>query len=114
MSLNVKAVLGAFNQEKALVRAFSMNMNFHVNLRFKLEAAAVSTEAEASSQQPELSANARTEVKGQSSAPATNQRWPRPAPTHWPPPTALQMGSALSSICKIENRISAHKSADML
>ena len=33
-----------------------------------LEAAAVCREAEASSQQAELSANARTEVKGQSSA----------------------------------------------
>ena len=82
----MKAVVGAFNQKGALVGAFSVELSCEPS--FEALAAAVSTEAEASSQQPELSANARTEVKGQSSAPATNQRWPRPAPTLWPPPTA--------------------------
>ena len=34
--LNVKALVGAFNQEKALVGAFSVIMNLRVDLRFKL------------------------------------------------------------------------------
>ena len=34
--LNVIALVGAFNQEKALVDAFSVITNFHVDLRFKL------------------------------------------------------------------------------
>ena len=34
--LNVKALLGAFNQEKILVGAFSVIANLHVDLRFKL------------------------------------------------------------------------------
>ena len=34
--LNVKALVGAFNQEKVLVGAFSMIMNLRVDLHFKL------------------------------------------------------------------------------
>ena len=34
--LNVKALVSAFNQEKALVGAFSVITNLHVDLRLKL------------------------------------------------------------------------------
>ena len=34
--LNVKALVGAFNQEKALVGAFSVITNLRMDLRFKL------------------------------------------------------------------------------
>ena len=34
--LNVKAVVAAFNQEKALVGAFTVITNLRVDLRFKL------------------------------------------------------------------------------
>ena len=34
--LNVKAVVAAFNQEKALVGAFSVITNLRIDLRFKL------------------------------------------------------------------------------
>ena len=34
--LNVKAIVGAFNQEKALVGAFSMITKLRMDLRFKL------------------------------------------------------------------------------
>ena len=34
--LNVKVLVGTFNQEKAPVGAFYVIMNLHVDLRFKL------------------------------------------------------------------------------